>query len=1007
MPTQRSPSRPTRELYLHTDPCAVGAWCRAVTSGGAVVVAPSAAARRLALQELVGHKVVTLGIAVSSPARVLPLLESRAGIPAPRTMSAALERILVTEAARAAKLPLFDDTDGDGDDRDDQEQSDHRDDGSFRAPPTGAIGAVASLIRTLRLNRITPDQLEQSGADRRAADTYRRFERRRIELGIHDDTDRIDALLRAGVPALPLVLEDPTFPHRAARDLYLAAIEASTSCHVGVSLLADDATPPAWTRELDAFGFTTHHGRAPLTDAPARAIGGVGMHDEVELVAREMLALLRSSGTLHPTAILGVAPNARYLALLADACARLGIPIASPRRRDATDVPLVRALLDTFRLLANPEDDTLERGLALLATPYVGLAQDRHDRLSRRLVLKGLGSLRSWHRFAESTRSDRFIRLASHVGRLADRLQGRRTPKELNAALTSLGLDFGFVSSGRRFNLAAGRDDALRLDQKGWECLTAAAEELDDALRVTGTTRIGAREWLAQLERLLDGVTVKLDARASDGVHLTVAGAGLPSAAHVFAVGWREGVFPRRTREDPLLPERVKRALNETGAMIPLAADRTAREHERRERIRRAARESLVVSWPSTGEDGESLLPSFYMDDLGVANRIARSVGDTTWPIPLASSRGERLARATLVARHRAADTVQTELDTVRGALSSLSDGERRSYEGLMHAGQIIQLPTEILAEAGALAEQMSASQAKQIVHCLYEHFGKRRLNLGMLGPPQLDPRSLGSIAHLVLADVGRAGFDPAALDEIFERWWTEKAPRELRDDPHAGFERRMLYTSLTELVERERAHLDASGSRAAFFELAFGTNDEGRDPSSLAEGLAVPLPTGTPISHSVLRGSVDRVDVVERGGKRYGVAIDYKSGKGERYGKELEEMADFQLPIYCEVLPLFGIEAVGAVYLGIGSGERYGVVRSDFAGDFLPADVGRGVQKLEPDDFQRFMLERQSALRHEIARVARGQIRTKPRNDDCGWCDLRPVCRIGTFGVGGIPDEG
>jgi hypothetical protein len=64
-------------------------------------------------------------------------------------------------------------------------------------------------------------------------------------------------------------------------------------------------------------------------------------------------------------------------------------------------------------------------------------------------------------------------------------------------------------------------------------------------------------------------------------------------------------------------------------------------------------------------------------------------------------------------------------------------------------------------------------------------------------------------------------------------------------------------------------------------------------------------------------------------------------------------------------------------------------------------------VRALEPHEFQEFMSERQQALRDEIVRLARGELRTKPRNDDCGYCDLRPVCRIGTFGVGGIPDEG
>ena len=111
--------------------------------------------------------------------------------------------------------------------------------------------------------------------------------------------------------------------------------------------------------------------------------------------------------------------------------------------------------------------------------------------------------------------------------------------------------------------------------------------------------------------------------------------------------------------------------------------------------------------------------------------------------------------------------------------------------------------------------------------------------------------------------------------------------------------------------------------------------------------------------------------------------------------------MADFQLPIYCEVLPLFGIQPVGAVYLGIASGERYGVVRSDFSEEFGLEDA-KGVAKLDPDSFAEFMRERQEALRMEIARVASGALVTRPRKDDCGFCDLRPVCRIGTFGVGG-----
>jgi hypothetical protein len=210
----------------------------------------------------------------------------------------------------------------------------------------------------------------------------------------------------------------------------------------------------------------------------------------------------------------------------------------------------------------------------------------------------------------------------------------------------------------------------------------------------------------------------------------------------------------------------------------------------------------------------------------------------------------------------------------------------------------------------------------------------------------------------------------------------------------------------LRDLVEQEHRPYAASPGRPAYFELGFGTDEEGRDPASRDEGLDVLLPPGSPISFSTLRGSIDRVDVVERGGRLYGVAIDYKSGKGAYQLTDMNELADFQLPIYCEVLPLFGIEPVGAVYLGIRGAERYGVMRSDFADVFVPRGSGGKIDKLGPDEFSDYMWYRQRALRAEIVRVARGELVTRPRNDECGFCDLRPVCRIGTFGVGVLPEE-
>jgi hypothetical protein len=281
-----------------------------------------------------------------------------------------------------------------------------------------------------------------------------------------------------------------------------------------------------------------------------------------------------------------------------------------------------------------------------------------------------------------------------------------------------------------------------------------------------------------------------------------------------------------------------------------------------------------------------------------------------------------------------------------------------------------------------------------------------RRLQLGALGAPRLDQLALGTIAHGVLNEMGRLAFEPAALEDILERWWRLKVPAELHDDAQTHFERELLHTMLRELIDQEHAHFTSGPGRPAYFELAFGTHEEGRDPSSRDDGLDVRLPPGSPIAVSTLRGSIDRVDVVEKNGRLFGVAIDYKSGKGEYHVKEMDELADFQLPIYCEVLPLFGIEPVGAVYLGIASGQRHGVMRRDFADVFVPAGSAGKLTLFGPDDFAAYMAQRQHALRSEIVRVARGELVTRPRNDECGFCDLRPVCRIGTFGVGVLPED-
>lgn len=975
-----------RELFVAKDPARVAAWCHERLVPGALFVAPSAAARQSARRAVLGDAGVAVGARIVSSAGLLDAIEARAVLGPLPAIGEVLSRLLLVDAGRAARVPLFGD-----------------------ATPSGAVHALGRLIGHLRLNGVSPDTYRAAGGDTRAADACARYESQRTRLGCADEADR---LLRA-TKAMPrmgtVVLQDPAVSNTLQAGLFAALVERADSVSVGIPDLSDVAPPAPCGPAATARAFFRGLGIPESTDGSLAArpgilaLSGVGSDGEVALVARHILKLLR--GGTPAASILGVAPQAGYLERLHEVCARIGVPVASPRRVAVLDVPLVRTLLGVFGATADAKEDTAERGLGFLGTPYLGLSQRLHDSVHRRLTIAGRGSLRSWKGHARLPAKHTTNQLATSIETMAATLAQPQAPSALATIASRLVLDFGFLASARRHHLFAGRDDAVRADQQAWEVVQAAFDEVDEAFKVVGRRKVAAGEWLAEVTSALQAESVRLDHRGVQGVHLTVAGAGLPATEHVFAVGWREGVFPRRPREEPFLPDAVKAALNVGGARLSLTADRAAQEEERRDRIVRAARHHLTVSWPQVATDGTPQLRSFFAEDIGVPDAAPAAVGETTWPLDLASDGAERLARAAVLLWHRREGEIGDERRALNSVVSDLGEDEARSLRGERHAPQRIEVPADLVESVRRRAEHQSASQANTLARCLYAHFGEKRLEVAALAAPEMGVMERGGIAHRVLADLALGGgFDPERAAGLFDKWWPVAVPAHLVDDAETAFEGGVLRAQVVHLAAVERDLLAQVNARPELIEFAFGMppqDDQRRDPHSIAEGVVYALPEGSPIRSVTLRGAVDRVDVAEVDGVRYGVAIDYKGGKAESYGKKLEALVDFQLPIYCEVLRRVGIEPVGAVFLGVASAERYGLIREDVAGQFLDAGH-KGVRRLPREAFERRLAASLGAFAALAAKAAVPEVVVQPRDDECEWCQLASLCRIGTFGVGG-----
>jgi len=198
--------------------------------------------------------------------------------------------------------------------------------------------------------------------------------------------------------------------------------------------------------------------------------------------------------------------------------------------------------------------------------------------------------------------------------------------------------------------------------------------------------------------------------------------------------------------------------------------------------------------------------------------------------------------------------------------------------------------------------------------------------------------------------------------------------------------------------TERDRASV-AGAPVPTYAELAFGQEaypERLQDPASVATPLSLALSTSADQTTVHFRGSIDRVDIVQVGGKQYGVAIDYKSGKDAKfYARDMREGRDLQLRLYLLALQrLWGITPGGALFLGFGDGKLRGAIRADVASQY-PA-IGEDSILFGPEEWQRFVHDETPALIAKLVdRLITFDITPQPFGEDCGFCELACICRF------------
>jgi ATP-dependent helicase/nuclease subunit B len=474
----------------------------------------------------------------------------------------------------------------------------------------------------------------------------------------------------------------------------------------------------------------------------------------------------------------------------------------------------------------------------------------------------------------------------------------------------------------------------------------------------------------------------------------------------VFVPGLAERIFPQKLREDPLLLDGVRRALDAT------LADRKHRATTERLQLQLAigaATERLYLSFPRLDvNESRSRVPSFYALDVtrALTGRIpsheelqqdAYDVGAATlaWPAPADPMRAIdplehdlAILRPLFDDRDRARVAGRARYLLELNACLGRSVRERwaryhkqwSDADGLARVSDGIREP---LAAQRLGARPYSLSALQHYASCPYRFLLSAIYRLApredAIPLQRLDPLTKGSLFHRVqaeflrtLRDEERLPIRPATLDRALdtlgatlsrvaedERARLAPAIRRVWDDEIAAMRRDLV--RWTQMLAE-----DTDGWVPHWFEFAFGLRgDEGRDAASLAEPVTVD-------GRFVLRGSMDLVERHPAGALR---VTDHKTGRARWPERMIVAGGEVLQPVVYSL----ALEAATGAHV---HGGRLWFCTA--AGEFTVIDVPL------TDTTRRLGLE---VLEIIDRGVEHGVLAPYPKERACQWCDFQTVC--------------
>jgi ATP-dependent helicase/DNAse subunit B len=846
--------------------------------------------------------------------------------------------------------------------------------------PGDVDGDLAELYRRYReeLDRLGlwDRDLRRAYAASRIADELAAWDGRPVyAYGFEDLSGAQWSLLEAFTGRVDVIVSLQYEPGRLA----FSSLERTATDLAGLAAGRIEELPPRYADY--AHPALAHLERALFEDAPPpsppaegaiRLLEGAGTRATLELVADEILQLLRS-GTA-PEEILVVCPSVERLrAPLEAAFGALGVPYALDGTVRAAHTSFGRALLAIVRYawLGGGRRDLF----AFLRSPYSGLARAHADFLEGRLRGRGI---RSPERLEATIVELRGQPLAG--------LERLRSAPTSFAALRDLAASMLRAAYGLD---APPASHEARIDLRTYQTIVTLLDELE------GWVELGSELVTEELAASLERAQVRLGpVRPGHVTVLDLLRARTRRAEVVFVLGLEEGVFPQRTQGSPFLDDDRRRELGD-GARLAKPDPVSRARYLFYTACTRPSRRLYLVREAATDDGAPRQASPFWEDVLAVLRpddrpRVTRrrALSELVWPLEGAPSERERL---------RAVSWLSTTDRSGAVGIAQANGWDRRLGRALDAFRRPTRLTDPAVLESLASRTTFGVTELEAFAGCSSIWFVERMLDPKSMDA-EVDARMRGSIAHQTLFKFfsglpKRLGCEQVSPDQLDDA--LAFLGECLAEAIAGGAENRLELTDLQRSELRQTLWRDLEALVRAEAESELPLVPRKFEVSFGSERSAPELQRGLDLDTFHLSGKIDRVDLDPFSAR--GIVWDYKSGKKAHTAAEIERELRLQIPLYMLVLrDLVGVEPLGGLYRPL-SGDRKarGLLRASARADGVPGYSARDY--VDEKDFWAKVDKAQEVARRMVARIREGDVKHDPREGSCpSWCKLGSMCRIG-----------